>query len=574
MNVTITPGRLSGTVTPPPSKSQSHRLLIAAALAHGESMITNMARSQDIEATVNCLEELGAGFSWAGSTVTVRGMGANAMSPLRRMAYPRLDCGESGSTLRFLIPIALAVRGGGIFTGRGRLMERPLRPYFDLFDEKGIFYELKDGALTVAGTLAPGEYRLPGDVSSQFFTGLLFALPLLNGPSAIIPTTPLESEGYIQMTLQAMGQFGVEMPVTMSLPPQYHPQGNQTYRAAKVQVEGDWSQAAFWYAAMYLSDVNVSGLNFRSTQGDRVMADYFDQFFMGSNDYDVSGCPDLVPPLAAMAALCPGGNVTRLINAARLRLKESDRLSSVTAVLNAMGADVTEGPDFLEIRGKETLAGGVTVDSFNDHRIAMMAAIAAVRCNHPVTINAAECVAKSYPGFWEDFERLGGKIERRYDLSLAPIGPDNWKQAALLTTDRERLNPLDQEWVTSNAFSLLQAAYDPAWTCRLICSDGRPVGFAFFGLWEEWGNVPLLCRYMIDVDCQGRGLGAQALPLVLEEMYALYGPREIYLTVEPGNTRAVRLYEGCGFRATGEFDCTEAVYVRPAPGGKSHHKEL
>ncbi len=574
MDITITPGRLAGAVTPPPSKSQAHRLLIAAALAHGESVISHVALSQDIEATIRCLEELGAGFSWAGDTVTVRGMGANAMSPLRRMAYPRLDCGESGSTLRFLIPIALAVRGGGIFTGRGRLMERPLKPYFDLFDEKGIFYEQKDGVLTVAGMLTPGEYRLPGDVSSQFFTGLLFALPLLNGPSAIIPTTPLESEGYIRMTLQAMGQFGVEMPVTMSLPPHYHPQGNQTYRAADASVEADWSQAAFWYAAMYLWDVDVQGMNLRSAQGDRVMADYYDRFFMWADSFDLSNCPDLAPPLAVMAALRSGGGVTRLTNAARLRLKESDRLASVTAVLRALGADVTEGPDFLEIRGRETLAGGVTVDSFNDHRIAMMAAIAATKCVKPVTITGAQCVAKSYPGFWEDFERLGGKIERRYDLSLAPVGPDNWKQAALLTTDPERRNPLDQQWVVSNAFSLLQAAYDPAWTCRLICADGRPVGFAFFGLWEERGNVPLLCRYMIDVDRQGRGLGAQALPLVVEEMYALYGPREIYLTVEPGNTRAVRLYEGYGFRPTGEFDCTEAVYRLPVPGGENDHKEL
>lgn len=574
MDITITPGRLAGAVIPPPSKSQAHRLLIAAALAHGESMISHVALSQDIEATIRCLEELGAGFSWAGDTVTVRGMGANAMSPLRRMAYPRLDCGESGSTLRFLIPIALAVRGGGIFTGRGRLMERPLKPYFDLFDEKGIFYEQKDGVLTVAGMLTPGEYRLPGDVSSQFFTGLLFALPLLNGPSAIIPTTPLESEGYIRMTLQAMGQFGVEMPVTMSLPPHYHPQGNQTYRAADASVEADWSQAAFWYAAMYLWDVDVQGMNLRSAQGDRVMADYYDRFFMWADSFDLSNCPDLAPPLAVMAALRSGGGVTRLTNAARLRLKESDRLASVTAVLRALGADVTEGPDFLEIRGRETLAGGVTVDSFNDHRIAMMAAIAATKCVKPVTITGAQCVAKSYPGFWEDFERLGGKIERRYDLSLAPVGPDNWKQAALLTTDPERRNPLDQQWVVSNAFSLLQAAYDPAWTCRLICADGRPVGFAFFGLWEERGSVPLLCRYMIDVDRQGRGLGAQALPLVVEEMYALYGPREIYLTVEPGNTRAVRLYEGYGFRPTGEFDCTEAVYRLPVPGGENDHKEL
>ena len=570
MNVTITPGPLSGAVTPPPSKSQAHRLLIAAALADGESTITNVGRSQDIEATVNCLEELGAGFSWAGSTVTVRGMGANPMSPLRRMACPRLACGESGSTLRFLIPVALAVRGGGIFTGRGRLMERPLKPYFDLFGEKGIFHEFQDGALTVTGMLTPGTYRLPGDVSSQFITGLLYALPLLEGESEIVLTTPLESRGYADMTVEALSQFGVRVETREN---GWHIPGGQLYRPRSLAVEADWSQAAFWYAAMYLWDVDVQGMTPHSSQGDRVMADYFDQFFMWADSFDVSGCPDLAPPLAVMAALRGMGH-TRLVNAARLRIKESDRLASITAVLSALGADVEEGPDFLKITGKERLAGGVEVDSFNDHRIAMMAAIAATRCNHPVTINGAECVSKSYPNFWEEFEQLGGDIQRHYELSLAPIGPDNWKQAALLTTDEARLNPLDQQWVTSNAFSLLQAAYDPAWTCRLICSDGKAVGFAFFGLWEERGNVPLLCRYMIDVDCQGRGLGAQALPLVLGEMYTLYGPREIYLTVEPENVRAVRLYERFGFCPTGEFDCTEAVYVLPAPGGDSDHKEL
>ena len=210
MNITITPAELAGTIVPPPSKSQAHRALIAAALAHGESVISNVALSQDIEATIRCLGELGAQFRREGGGIAVQGMGANVMSPLRRMAYPRLDCGESGSTLRFLIPIALAVRGGGVFTGHGRLMERPLTPYFDLFDEKDIFYEYKDGALTVAGMLMPGTYQLPGNVSSQFFTGLLFALPLVDGPSAVIPTTPLESEGYIQMTLQVMAHFGVE----------------------------------------------------------------------------------------------------------------------------------------------------------------------------------------------------------------------------------------------------------------------------------------------------------------------------------------------------------------------------
>ncbi len=565
MTVTITPTKLKGTIIPPPSKSQAHRLLIAAALAQGESVIHNVALSKDIVATMNCLEELGASFSRKGSTVTVTGMGANAMSPMRRMAYPHLDCGESGSTLRFLIPIALAVRGGGIFTGAGRLMERPLEPYFEIFREKGIFYEQKDGTLTVQGMLEPGVYQLPGNVSSQFFTGLLFALPLLSGPSAIIPTTELESEGYIRMTLQAMAQFGVEMAATMSLPPQYHPFGNQTYTPTEATVEADWSQAGFWYAAQNLGNqVDIINMNPDSSQGDRVIVEHYVNLIKpGEVTIDVSGCPDLVPPLAAMGAVRQGR--TRLCNAARLRMKESDRLSAVTDVLCKLGAQVTEGPDFLQIEGQNSLPGGVTVDAHNDHRIAMMAAIAATACEKPVTITGAQCVSKSYPNFWEDYVNLGGVMERTYAMTLEPITLDNWRQAVFLTTDPKRENPLDQEWLCSNAFSMLQAIYEPDCQCRLIRADGKAVGFVMFEAWEEKGGEPLLCRYMIDVDCQGRGYGAQALPLVLEEMYRVYGRRAIYLTVEQANEKAVRMYEKFGFRFTGEMDCDEAVYLLPAP---------
>lgn len=414
MTLIITPSKLKGAVTPPPSKSQAHRLLIAAALARGESVICGVSPSQDIEATLRCLRELGAEWRREGDTVTIRGMGANAMSPLRRMALPRLDCGESGSTLRFLIPIALAVRGGGIFTGRGRLMERPQTPYFDLFDEKGIFYEQRDGVLTVQGRLLPGEYHLPGNVSSQFFTGLLYALPLLEGPSALIPTTPLESEDYIHMTLQTMGIFGVDMPTALSLPPQYHPQGNQTYRPAQAAVEPDWSQAGFWLAAGALgSPVEVVGMTVPSLQGDWRYLELQEAIYAGTGPevaVDVSQNPDLVPPLAAAAALA-AGKTTRLVNAGRLRIKESDRLASATAVLNALGADVTEGEDFLLIHGREMLRGGATVDSWGDHRIAMMTAVAATRCENPVILTGAEAVNKSYPSFWEEYAHLGGSVK-------------------------------------------------------------------------------------------------------------------------------------------------------------------
>ncbi len=385
MNLTITPGKLSGTVTPPPSKSQAHRLLICAALAGEGSVIHNLADSQDIRATRRCLAEL----------------------TTDRRTLPELDCGESGSTLRFLIPLALALRGGGVFTGHGRLMERPQKPYFDLFDEKGIQYEQKDGVLTVEGRLTPGEYRLPGNVSSQFFTGLLLALPLLDGPSAIIPTTPLESEGYIGMTLDAMHEFGVDIASTRSLPPHYLISGGRRYQRAEVTVEGDWSQAAFWYAANCLGcTVDVRGVSQYSTQGDRVIESCCLELSQpGDTEIDMSGCPDLAPPVAAAAAVRRG--TTRLVNAGRLRIKESDRLAAITAALNALGARVTEHSDSLTIYGRDGLTGG-TVDCCNDHRIAMMAAIAATRCREPVTLLGAECVAKSYPDFWEHYRMLGG----------------------------------------------------------------------------------------------------------------------------------------------------------------------
>ncbi len=406
MTLTMFPKKLRGTITPPPSKSQAHRLLLAAALADGVSKIENVAFSQDIQATLSCMEQLGARWERRGDAVCVTGIGG-----CRRTggALPQFDCGESGSTLRFLIPIALAVAGGGVFTGHGRLMERPQKPYFDLFDEKGIFWEQKDGVLTVRGTLEPGEYRLPGNVSSQFFTGLLYALPLLGAPSVLVPTTPLESEGYIAMTLAALAQFGVEIPSTRSLPPQYLLPADAVFCAQSAAVEADWSQAGFFLAAQGMGNaLTVTGLNMDSLQGDRIAADYFARLDgPGSVELDVSGCPDLVPPLAVRAAL-RAGQTTVIANAARLRIKESDRLKAVTEVLGTLGARIEEGADFLRIEGLAALPGGTCVDAHNDHRIAMMTAIAATCCKHPVTLTGAQCVAKSYPDFWEDYARLGG----------------------------------------------------------------------------------------------------------------------------------------------------------------------
>ena len=405
-NVTISPKLLSGTVTVPPSKSQAHRLLLCAALARGESCVGNVAFSQDIRATLGCMEALGAAWRMTSPTsVQIFGAAMEEWSG----ELPHMDCGESGSTLRFLIPIALAVAGGGVFTGRGRLMQRPQKPYFDLFDEKGIFYEQRGDTLTVRGKLVPGEYRLPGNVSSQFFTGLLYALSLLDGPSTLISTTALESADYITMTIDAMEKAGVK--ITQSADKRSYFIKPSKYSSFTENVEADWSQAGFWYAAIALgSALELEGMNAFSAQGDMVVVSHFLRLTQeGEVTIDVSDCPDLVPPLAVMAAVRRG--TTHLVNAARLRIKESDRLASVTAALNGLGAEVEELSDSLTIRGKDSLAGGTEVDCCNDHRIAMMAAVAATRCEKPVTLLGADCVKKSYPNFWEHYQMLGGELD-------------------------------------------------------------------------------------------------------------------------------------------------------------------
>lgn len=388
MNVTIVPGTLEGAVTPPSSKSQTHRAVLALMLAQGEGKLSNLAVSEDIQATQDCVAALKSG------------------QPAQADGLPLLDCGESGSTLRFLIPVALAVRGGGHFTGRGRLMERPQGPYIRLFEEKGILWNQEGTCLTVAGQLEPGVYALPGNVSSQFITGLLYALPLLPGDSRIVLTTPLESRGYVDMTLDMLRRFDIKVEEQEDgfLVP-----GNQTYQARDLTLEADWSGAAFWYAANFLgAQVDIQGLNPDSVQGDRQIGTlYWKLARPGNVDIDLSQCPDLAPPLAAMAAVRKG--TTRFVHAGRLRMKESDRLETIARTLNALGAKAQVGEDTLTLEGVDHLEGG-TVDGCNDHRIAMMAAVAAVACKEPVTILGAECVKKSYPRFWEDYTALGGEI--------------------------------------------------------------------------------------------------------------------------------------------------------------------
>nr|WP_325229567.1 3-phosphoshikimate 1-carboxyvinyltransferase [uncultured Oscillibacter sp.] len=404
MDVKITPRRLSGVVTPPPSKSLAHRWILAAALAAGTSVVKNVAFSEDIEATLRCMEALGASWETREDRLQIAGIGGERR-PFGDL--PQFDCGESGSTLRFLIPIALTVDQGGVFTGRGRLMERPQQPYFDLFDRRGISYALEDGALTVRGSLSPGEYRLRGDVSSQFFTGLLMALPLLEGPSVVISTTKLESASYTSMTMGVLARCGVHVRWSPALNGFGVEPG--IYSPFEETVEADWSQAAFWYAAISLgSNLRLRGLKGQSAQGDAAVVGHYKKLALtGEVKINLSDCPDLLPPLAVMAAIRRG--TTHFTHAARLRLKESDRLATVARMLKALGGAVSEEEDGLTVYGVSTLPGGV-VDGANDHRIVMAAAIAATRCQGPVVIRGAEAVRKSYPNFWRDYENLGGAV--------------------------------------------------------------------------------------------------------------------------------------------------------------------
>ncbi|MEG2597280.1 MAG: 3-phosphoshikimate 1-carboxyvinyltransferase, partial [Oscillospiraceae bacterium] len=323
-----------------------------------------------------------------------------------------INCGESGSTLRFLIPLALALYPDRdlVFIGQGRLLERPLTPYLKLFEEQSISYQLND-QLHIRGKLQSGKYALSGKISSQFITGLLFALPLLHGVSTIEVTDELESKNYVEMTLQTLQTFGIT--VCRQGDSTFIVQGDQVYQQKNVEVEGDYSQGAFFYAANFVgSRIFPKGLNPDSIQGDRAIITILKDFCKEENIIlDVSDIPDLVPALAVAAAF-RDGKKTQFIHAERLRLKESDRITTTCQMLHAVGANIRESKDGMIIRGKAQLKGTRNRAFFchNDHRIAMAAAIAAIGCKESIQLKGAECVEKSYPNFWEDYQKLGGNI--------------------------------------------------------------------------------------------------------------------------------------------------------------------
>ncbi len=419
MDVTVYPCELRGSITAPPSKSAAHRAVIAAALAEGNSVIRGADLSSDINATIKACEALGCGISIEPSerynTLYIKG-------GLKETARARIDCAESGSTLRFMIPIACTLGGEKIFEGSGRLPYRPIDEYIRIFDKQRIKYKKpgdKNLPLIVEGKLSYGEYAIDGNVSSQYITGLLLALPLLDGSSKITVSGTLESKGYVDMTLDTLSKSGVSIKQKDNC---FFIDGNQRYSPRSVTVEGDYSQAAFFIAGAALAgDTTIDGLDPCSLQPDRAIVDIMRR--MGADitqtgnlltvrqsklrgiDVDVSQCPDLVPPIAAAAAMAEG--TTRITGAARLRIKESDRLRSMSANLNSIGIETEELDDALIIHGGRVREG--TVDSFGDHRIPMAFAILAAG-SAALTIRGAQCVSKSYPSFFEDLKSLGGSV--------------------------------------------------------------------------------------------------------------------------------------------------------------------
>ncbi len=417
----IYPSTLKGSVCVPPSKSLAHRAIICAALSDGACRLSPIDFSDDIRATLGGMSAMGVkAHSVSGDVLTIEGGGAP-------IDWPEIDCIESGSTLRFLMALSLVRTGGAAFIGKGKLGERPMKPFEAICAAQGVSFEQKSVhpmRIELTGQLSAGDYFLPGNVTSQFATGLLFSLPLLDGDSRIRFDSVPESIGYIHLTMDAMKAFGVtarwESDTVLFIP------GNQRYSARDYVVEGDYSQAAVFLCAGALgADVLVEGLDMASHQGDAAVLDILRS--MGAEivaengglrvrcenlhgaTIDVSDCPDIAPILALTAALANGE--TQVINAGRLRFKECDRLHATVELINALGGHAQEFEDGMRIVGVKKFAGGCNVSSYGDHRMAMLLSIAALHCEQPIEIDNSACVSKSYPNYWRDYNALGGRAD-------------------------------------------------------------------------------------------------------------------------------------------------------------------
>lgn len=416
------PGRLKGIAAAPASKSEAHRVMICAGLSAGDTILDGFMLSQDMTATMNCLKSLGASFTLQGDRLIVHGS-SDLIS-----GCPEMDCGESGSTLRFFVPITMTRAEGGKFCLHGRLSRRPMDVYRELFVPRGALWQMEEqtedtGTLFVKGILQPGEYEIPGDVSSQFVSGMLFALPMLNGDSKLTVLPPVESGDYIRMTLKAMADSGIC--IKEIAPWQWHIPGGQTYHSTSGRLNGDWSQGAVFICAAALgNDVVITGLDCDTTQGDKAVLDCLQKLGASVNigpdgirvsgsltgtELDVRNCPDIAPILALVCQLSKGQS--RIKGCGRLRLKECDRLEKTAEILNALGGSVEVIGEDMLINGVNSLKGGVTLDTGKDHRMVMLASIAALYCDKPVTVRNVEALAKSWPDYLELYHQLGGQTE-------------------------------------------------------------------------------------------------------------------------------------------------------------------
>lgn len=401
MKAIIEPGMARGKISAPPSKSCAHRLLICAALAAGETRIDGAAMSQDILATMDCVQALGAEIREENGSLLVKGCGGQLGA---KDSLPVLSCRESGSTLRFMVPLALC-NGGGTFRGAERLMARGVSVYEELLESRGVTFVHEKDSLTVKGRLQPGVYRMRGDVSSQFISGLLFALPLLEENSVIEILPPFESKGYVDMTLEALETFGIR--IVREEAARFIVPGGQGYRPARIAVEGDWSQAAFFYGLNALGgQIEVTGLRADSLQGDKVCKSLMQNMTRGFLQADLSDCPDLAPALFAVAAGLEHGAC--FTGTRRLAIKESSRAAVMAAELAKFGAEISVGENTVQIaptalhRPEEVLLG------HNDHRVVMALAVLATKWGG--VIDDAQAVAKSYPDFFRDMAALGVKL--------------------------------------------------------------------------------------------------------------------------------------------------------------------
>ncbi len=397
MIAVIEKGALSGKVKAPPSKSMAHRLIISAALSGGESRISNVALSEDIKATIGCMEVLGKKVIYDDGVLIVKD--APAIK-----GEKKLFVNESGSTLRFFIPLCLTGDEVTLY-GSERLFERPLAVYEEIFEHQGIFFEKGKNYLKLKGKLESGSYEIRGDISSQFITGLLFALPTLTGDSEIKITGKFESKSYILMTLSALKAFGID--IYFDGDRVFKIKGGQSYKSCDAEVEGDWSNAAFFEALNYLeSDVIVTGVDENSLQGDKICKKYFEDIKNGKKELSLADCPDLAPILFTVAAYLGGAEFT---DTARLKIKESDRAEVMKEELSKFGAEILVYENSVTVKKSDLHSPSVPLSSHNDHRIAM--SLAVLSTVYGGIIEDAGAVKKSMPDFYEKLAALGAKVE-------------------------------------------------------------------------------------------------------------------------------------------------------------------